>query len=48
MSGDINNAVRLAEEGSNKFPEHVGFVQLKGEAFLKMGEIQLHHQWKSS
>tara|TARA_Y100000817_G_scaffold76622_1_gene58961 strand:- start:859 stop:2499 length:1641 start_codon:yes stop_codon:yes gene_type:complete len=40
MSGDINNAVRLAEEGSNKFPEHVGFVQLKGEAFLKMGEIE--------
>ena len=40
MSGDIDNAVRLAEEGSNKFPEHVGFVQLKGEAFLKMGEIE--------
>tara|TARA_A100000164_G_scaffold382166_1_gene439636 strand:- start:16295 stop:17938 length:1644 start_codon:yes stop_codon:yes gene_type:complete len=40
MSGDINNAVRMAEEGSNKYPQHVGFVQLKGEAFLKMGEME--------
>ena len=37
VSGDYEDALRKAEEGNEKYPENVGFVQLKGEAYLKMG-----------
>ena len=40
VSGDLNNALRMAEEGNREFPDHVGFVQLMGEAYLKMGQIE--------
>lgn len=39
-SGDPKNALRMAEEGSIKFPDHVGFIQLIGEAFLKLGQVE--------
>ncbi|MEE3204091.1 MAG: tetratricopeptide repeat protein [Candidatus Neomarinimicrobiota bacterium] len=39
-SGDLDNALRMAEEGNRKFPDHVGFVQLTGETYLKMGQIE--------
>ena len=40
VAGDLNNALRMAEEGNREFPDHVGFVQLMGEAYLKMGQIE--------
>jgi len=37
VSGDYEQALLKAEEGNKKYPENVGFVQLKGDAFLKLG-----------
>jgi len=39
-SGDYINALRMAEVGNQKFPDHVGFVHLIGEAYLKMGQVE--------
>ena len=38
VSGDFEEALLKAEDGNKKYPENVGFVQLKGEAYLKLGD----------
>ena len=39
-SGDYIEALNLAEEASEKFPSHTGFVHLIGENYLKMGQVE--------
>ena len=38
VSGDFEEALLKAEDGNKKYPENVGFVQLRGEAYLKLGD----------
>ena len=38
--GKFADALRLAEEGNQKFPTHHGFVQLIGETHLSLGNVE--------
>ena len=38
--GNYTEALNLSEEAMEKFPTHLGFVQLIGESHLKMGRVE--------
>ena len=38
--GDYTKALKLAEESFDKYPSHIGFIQLIGENHLQMGQVE--------